>query len=293
MSSCQVDCRRKEFRRVPERLRKYTVSMVRNASTSGHGAHALAGACIVITRPVGTSGNLRRRVLALGGRAVTVPGLALRRPLDPVAASRALSAARRDDDWIFTSPSAVRFAFDLLPGLRIAKRARVLAVGRATANALARHHIEAQVPDVRQDAAGLLALSELQSVRDRNIALVTAPGGRDLIQPALARRGASVRVMHVYRRVPPRLTQRHFSALSLAASPQFVLVSSGEALANLIRLLPENALRRLRRETLVVSSARLATLAKRHDFRSIITARSALADDLLAATGAALAHHRL
>jgi len=61
-------------------------------------------------------------------------------------------------------------------------------------------------------------------------------------------------------------------------------------------IIPEHrttAERRLRQQTLVVSSARLATLARGHGFERISAATSALPDDLLEAAGNALARHRL
>ncbi|MFX9532994.1 uroporphyrinogen-III synthase, partial [Acinetobacter baumannii] len=57
------------------------------------------------------------------------------------------------------------------------------------------------VPE-RMDSEGLLALPELRDVRGIAVGLVTAPGGRDAIAPALRARGAQVRRADVYRRLP-------------------------------------------------------------------------------------------
>lgn len=267
--------------------------MTRIGSLRHTDGQPLAGATVVVTRPAGTARALRRRVLALGGRAVGLPGLSLRAPLDVDAARADLGAARGADDWIFTSPAAVRFAFGLLPELRIPRRARVFAVGQGSARALARHSLAAIAPHVHQDADGLLALDALAAIRGHSIALVTAPGGRGVIGPELERRGARLHTVHVYRRAPPRLTRQHFRALDAAASPLFTLLSSGEALAHLVAAVPAESLARLRRETLVVSSARLRSIARRHGFTTIVLARSALPADLLEASATALARHRL
>jgi uroporphyrinogen-III synthase len=232
-------------------------------------------------------------VAALGGRVVGLPGMSLRGPQDAGRVRAALRATRGLDAWVFTSPAAVRFAFALVPGLRIPRRARVFAVGQGTARALARHAHAAIAPRERQDADGLLALDALAAIRGRRVALVTAPGGRDVIGPELERRGAQLHTVHVYRRVPPRLDRRHFRALEDAASPLFTLLSSALALDNLAAALPRDALARLRHETAVVSSARLRSAVQRHGFRNIVLARSALGADLLEASAAALARHRL
>jgi uroporphyrinogen-III synthase len=254
-----------------------------------HPHAALAGATVVVTRPAGTSGALMRHVRRLGARALSVPGLSLSRSEHDARAIRKAGF----EDWIFTSPAAVRFGEALLPPMRMRSRIRAYAIGDGTARALARHGIEATIPHERSDSEGLLALPDLKRVRGRTFALVGAPGGRDLIAPALRRRGANVEAIHVYRRLPPRLTRRHFDALALAPDPLITLVSSGDALLNLVALLPAPQLARLRREILVVSSARLAALAREHAFAEIALARSAAPRDLLAAAAAALARHRL
>jgi len=259
---------------------------------SSRSRNALAGATLLITRPAGTGAAFARRVRAQAGTAVSLPGLALRAPTDPQHVLVALRGARVADAWLFTSPAAVRFAYAVAPALRIAQRARVFAIGAGTRAALARHGVAAIAPE-RSDSEGLLALPGLGRVRGQRIVLVGAPGGRDLIAPALRARGAVVEAIHVYRREPPRLTRRHFDALAAADDPLITLLSSGEALANLVAALPPPLLARLRAQTIVVSSARLAGAARAAGFGSIVTATSAAPRDLLAAAAHALARHRL
>ncbi|MGA9341971.1 MAG: uroporphyrinogen-III synthase, partial [Rhodanobacteraceae bacterium] len=204
-----------------------------------------------------------------------------------------LRRSRVADDWIFTSPAAVRFAFRLLPTLRIPRRAQVFAIGSGTCRALRRRGIESVAPHDRQNSEGLLDLPGLAHVRGRKIALISAPGGRGVVGAELQRRRAHVERIHVYRRAPPQLTRRHFDALAMAPTPLVMLLSSGEALVNLAAALPRNLLLRLQHQTLVVSSARLLAAARVHGFETIVVARSAAPRDLLGAGTAALARHRL
>jgi uroporphyrinogen-III synthase len=252
--------------------------------------HPLEGATILVTRPVGSGGGMARLARSLGARAIAVPGLSLR----PVESANPASKPKPEfDGWIFTSPAAVRFGAHVLPPKRERKRMPAFALGDGTARALKRYGIAAIVPPDRSDSEGLLALPELKRLRGRRIALVGAPGGRDLIAPALRRRGARVDALHVYRREPPRLTRRHFDAIEAAADPLITLVSSGEALGYLVARIPSPLLERLRAQPLVVSSARLAGIAREHGFAGIVQARSAAPRDLLAAAAAALGRHRL
>ena len=253
---------------------------------------ALVGACILVTRPVGTSASLIKRVRALGGNAVRLPGLSLRGATDTARTADALSNTGYRD-WIFSSPAAVRFAFRLAPEMAFPGDSRVFAVGAGTARALARHGVQSIAPHTQSDSDGLLCLPELTDMRGRRVALVCAPGGRGVIAPRLRERGALVEPIHVYRRVPPRLTRRHFDTVAAASDPLVMLISSGEALGNLIALLPAPLLGRLHHQPLVVSSTRLAKLARTHGFSDIVEADSAMAADLLDAARWALARHRL
>lgn len=244
------------------------------------GNGALRGRVLVITRPVGTAGALVRRVRALGGTPVLLPGLALRGREDAAKARAALRLGLASELVIFTSPAAVRHAAALH---RLDTGAAVLAVGQGTARALRRHGVPAPLVPDQQDSEGLLEHPVLQELRHRQVTLIGAPGGRGVLRRELVARGARLREVHVYERVPPRLDRRHVEAVLGLPSSTRVLLSSNEALQNLCRLLPSPALTRLSSTIAVVSSERLAAAASDAGFRRIELASSALADDLLAA----------
>lgn len=253
----------------------------------------LAGATIIITRPSASAGAQVRTARQLGARVLRLPGVGLRRIEDQDGAARALDAAITADAWIFTSPAAVRFAFAMNPALRPGDATRIFAVGAGSARALAARGISAQHPQLGQDSEGLLAIAGLASPQGRSIVIIDAPGGRDLIAPVLRERGAKVERIHVYRRTPPRLNRRHFEALATAAAPWLTLLSSGEALVNLVAALPAESLQRWRTQPLIVSSTRLAVLASTHGFGEVRIAHSALSRDLINAACVTLRRHRL
>ena len=252
----------------------------RVVSSSASKSPALHGRVVVITRPAGTSAALAGRVRACGGVPLLLPGLSLRGATDGTGLREAMRAALGDDVLVFTSPAAVRFAAALAP---LRTKAVVLAVGQGTARALRRHGVRDPLAPARQDSEGLLAHPALQNLRGRRVTLVGAPGGRGLLRGQLAARGARLREVQVYRRVPPRLDRRHVAAMQALPRSAWVLLSSNEALQNLCRLLPPPALARLRAATAVVSSERLAAAARAAGFSRIVLAASAVADDLLAA----------
>lgn len=253
----------------------------------------LAGAMVIVTRPSASAGAQVRAARQLGARVLRLPGIGLRHIEDRRATARALEAAMTADAWIFTSPAAVRFAFAVYPALRPGAATGMFAVGAGSARALAARGFVAVHPQVGQDSEGLLAMSELASPHGRSIAIIDAPGGRDLIAPMLRQRGAHVERIHVYRRTPPRLDRRHFEALARAAAPWLTLLSSGEALVNLVAVLPPESLERWRFQPLIVSSARLAVLAATHGFSEVRTAPSALSRDLINTACLTLQRHRM
>jgi len=254
----------------------------------------LAGATVVATRPSTSAGAIKRRIAALGGAALSLPGVGVRRIDDASGARAALGEARRADVAIFVSPNAVRHAFALLPTLRFARTTTVCAVGRATARALTRRGVSnVAQPGSRQDSEGLLALPQLVRLHGRRVALIGAAGGRELLPATLRARGATLQSVHVYQRCTPRWNRRHFAALENAATPLLTLVSSAEVIANLARCLPRELFARLAAGECVASSLRLAQSARAAGFARVHVAASAGSDDLLAAAQSALAQHRL
>jgi uroporphyrinogen-III synthase len=254
----------------------------------------LAGACVIVTRPVGNAASLKRRIAELGARAIGLPAQSLRAASDSKRARAALLAQRDADALIFVSPAAVRFAFALAPQFRPLRHVRVLAVGAATARALRQRGLTPlNAPRANQNSEGLLALEELNNVRGQRVAIVGAPGGRELLPATLARRGAQVPMVPVYRRVAARLDARHISALAGLSHPTFLLLSSHNSLQMLSQSLPDQAWVQLLQAEVIASSLRIAVAARQFGFTRVIVARSALSGDLLAAACTALARHRL
>ena len=244
----------------------------------------LAGTEVVITRPAGTARSLARRVRALGGVPRLLPGLSLRAM--PAAAARAAwREAQHCALMIFTSPAAVRFAMALGP---LRSDARLLAIGRGTRDALRRAgHPDAQSPPPgAQRSEGLLAHPWLTAIDGMRVALVTAPGGRGVLEDALATRGARLLRVDVYHRVPPRLTRRHEAMLAALPPGSPLLVTSAQALDHLLATLSAPGVALLRRCRVVVSSERLARHARAAGFVHVARAASPVAEDLLAAAAA-------
>ncbi|MGH8078964.1 MAG: uroporphyrinogen-III synthase, partial [Lysobacter sp.] len=133
----------------------------------------------------------------------------------------------------------------------------------------------------RMDSEGLLALPQLQSVDGAKIGLLTAPGGRGVLAPALQARGAQVVRADIYERVPATLSRHEVERLIALDAPAVLALSSGEALQRVLAQLPAHAAERLRNVRVSAASERLAALARELGFTDVAQASGPSAAQLL------------
>jgi len=239
---------------------------------------------VISLRPRGQHAALRSAAARHGARVLALSPVRIDIRGDATTRAR-LREALASPVVVFTSPNAVRGARALQP-LRARRGQAWLAVGEGTAAALRRAGIATPVAPARMDSTGLLELPRLQAIDGRRVGLVTAPGGRDRIAPVLDARGAKVLRADVYERIAITPRADAIARLRTLRAP-WLLLSSGEALEQLLAALPADAARRLRRARLVAASPRLATLARRLGFAPVATAASARPRDLLDAAARA------
>ena len=254
-------------------------------------SHALTlqGWTILSLRPRGQHGGLRAAASRHAAHTLALSPFLIE-PLADQHHQTILKQALGSDITVWTSPNAVRAAAALQP-LQARPGQAWLAVGSGTRRALQRAGIQARAPS-RMDSEGLLAMPELQNVRDRSVGLVTAPGGRGMLAPTLIERGAHVIRADVYARRSIPFSTRALTALDAAlASPHRVLLalSSQEALQ---RLLTERGFSShvARADMAVVAaSVRLADIARVAGFKRVTVATSARPGALLQAAASAFA----
>lgn len=244
----------------------------------------LEGCYVISLRPVGAHATLRRAAVVRGAKVLALSPWRIETQ-DDVETRRKLRAALGADIVVATSPAAVRAA-SALQSLRKRRGQAWCAVGAGTASALRRAGIAGVVSPSRMDSDGLLALDELRNVRDRDIGLLTAPGGRGVIAPTLRKRGANVLRADVYRRVGIPLSPAALARLRALRTKPWLALGSGEALQHALAQLPADLADTLRGAHVVAASERLAQAAREAGFRGrIIVATSARPRDLVAAIG--------
>jgi uroporphyrinogen-III synthase len=173
-------------------------------SSSPGSDRPLRGRTILLTRPPDRAGELGSRLEALGAAVAWRPAIAFELPRDAAAARRA--AARLSDyDWaVFTSVNGVRFFQELRgePGCGgLARRVRVVAVGPATARALAALGLEPQLVAPEAHAEGLARALRCRALPGDRLLLVRPEVANEEWIAALRASGVLVEAVAFYRTV--------------------------------------------------------------------------------------------
>lgn len=239
----------------------------------------LTGQRILVTRPVhqarGQIDTLRR----LGAEPVALPLLAIRPTTEDDAADyqqckQCILDLDLYRDVIFVSPNAARIGADWIdtywPQLPLG--VRWVGIGQQTADTLNALGLPAWHAEGGFDSEALLADPSMQVMADTRVLIMRAEGGRTLLAETLRERGARVDLAHIYRRAcpahPPALIQSTIYAQPLSA----MLITSGQALHNLIELCASINTRPTDIR-IIVPSARLAELARSLGFNRIRVAQ--------------------
>lgn len=224
----------------------------------------------VLTRPSGTAESLGRSLEVLDWRVLYEPMLVI----EPIKDIPAVPPITRDAIVIFISANAVRAGLPhLLKDLR-RTGATVMAVGEATAKALAQDEITAVVPS-RADSEGLLSLGELTDSKDRQIVIVKGEGGRALLADTLRQRGAVVTEFICYHRLPADIDAADFCWRLCREESLVFQASSGETLERLSALLGEGGQPNLLDSPVIVPSDRVAEVATALGWSRVLVAENA------------------
>lgn len=242
---------------------------------------------VISLRPRGGNGSLRRAAARHGAGLLALAPWKLE-TIDSMESRAALGQALAADRLMFTSPQAARSAAELRD-LRVIPGQAWFAVGSGTAAALRRAGVADVVFPERMDSEGLLALPGLQQLHGSTIGLVTAPGGRGTLLPALQARDAKVIRANVYRRVPVVPPPRALAAVQNLDAPAVLAVSSGEALQLTLHTLPAPVVGRLLSLPVVAASARLVERVHDAGFSTCRQARSARPADMMEAAAQLMA----
>ena len=148
----------------------------------------LLGQRIVITRPIESGDDSARRLEDLGAEVLLAPTIEILPIADPGPLDAALDRLDQFDWLVFTSANGVRHFLDRLltrgGDLRRLGSVQLAAIGPATAEALGRYHLRADLVPDSSRSEGLADLLR-DRVRGQRVLLARADRGRTVLQDEL------------------------------------------------------------------------------------------------------------
>ena len=198
----------------------------------------LFGKRIVITRARDQSAAFSSQLRALGADTNELPVIATVPPLDPHPLDEALEQLSSYDWLIFTSVNGVRYfveRLDASPYDLRSLRARVCAIGPATASAVENLHLKVDLVPEQYVAESLVESFAPFDLRGTRILLPRAAVARDVVPVDLTRRGAQVNVVEAYRTViPPDVSE--MVADVFTHKPDWITFTSSSTVKNFLAI---------------------------------------------------------
>jgi uroporphyrinogen-III synthase len=231
----------------------------------------LNGAHILVTRPQHQADKLCQLIEGQGGVPVRFPTLeilGLDQGKDATNPNLKLSKFQ----WlIFTSANAVNFALAANNGkISQLRSAQIAAIGKATAKALESAGLQVSLlPEQGYDSEALLAMPQMQDVNNQGVLIIRGRGGREELADGLRNRGANVEYWEVYKRIMPDVDCSGLIGMLEQGLLDVIVITSGEALQNLVVMLGKNYKDNLALIPLVVISERISRLAAELGFKRI------------------------
>jgi uroporphyrinogen III methyltransferase/synthase len=214
-----------------------------------------------VTRPSDEADGAAADLEALGAEVLVAPTVEILPPADFAPIDRAIAAIATFDWLVFTSGNGVRFFLERLEStgrdLRALGSLKLAAIGPATATALGRFHLRADlVPETyrSEDLAAALA----PRVAGRRVLLARADRGRTLLLDVL-RFVAHVEQIAVYCNADAGAIPALVIDRLVAGSVDWITLTSSAIAERLHALLPDEARRRIGREVRLASLSPVTT----------------------------------
>ena len=245
---------------------------------------SLANIRVLVTRPLHQAEALCGLIERQQGYAIRFPTLAI----EALNHSPLLAQLINLDWLIFTSANAVNFALTANNGtITSLKNLRLVAIGKATANALKNQGLTVDViPKSGFTSEALLALPEFEHLNQQHCLIVRGQGGREILAEGLRARGARVNYLEVYRRLIPECDSSPVIAQLQRGEIDIITLHSGQSLDNLMVMMPKKSHQQLLKISLVVVSERIKKLAINYGFQRIVVSNYAADTEIMASINA-------
>ena len=248
----------------------------------------LLGKRIVVTRARAQASDLVRQLADLGAECLEYPTITVEPPLDWTPLDRAID--RIDDyDWlIFTSVNGVERFFERLfirgRDVRALGRIGTAAIGPSTAAGLLAFGLASDIVPESYQAEAVIAAFEKIDVTGRKILLPRAAEARPILPQQLAKMGAAVDEVPVYRTLPAADGAADLVARLSTGTIDMITFTSSSTVTNFKSLLPGDRFQDLIRPVTIASIGPITTeTAVKRGFEVHLTAESFTIPGLVAA----------
>ncbi len=204
----------------------------------------LFGKRILVTRTREQASQLVETLEELGAECLEIPTIKIVPPESFEELDRAIEHLE-DFDWIvFTSVNGVKYFFDRLfekgRDARALSRAKVAAIGTATAELIKDHGVLVDLLPKEFRAEGLIEALSQEDLRGKRILIPRALEAREILPEKLREMGAEVEVVPTYRTVLPE-EEAEAARSALREGVDVVTFTSSSTAKNLLRMLGDDA----------------------------------------------------
>lgn len=201
------------------------------------GMSGLRGKRVVVTRARAQASALADRLAARGAIPILFPTIEIA-PLDDGGALERALRSIQSYHWVaFTSANAVATVFERWPGQAFdLGPCRAVAVGPATAGALAKHGLPVEY--VPEEYVATAIVDGLGDVAGKWVLLPRAEAAREGLADELGRRGAVVHEIAVYRTLPAEPDLAGLAEMRRGVDA--IIFTSGSTVRNFLTLLGQS-----------------------------------------------------
>jgi uroporphyrinogen III methyltransferase/synthase len=203
----------------------------------------LFGKRVLVTRAAEQAGVFSHALAEAGAEPIELPAIEIVPRIDRKALRQALDRLDAAEyDWlVFSSANGVDIFFDELrrqkKDARALGRARVCAIGPATAIQLAHHGVHADLVPERFLAEGVVEALSAQDMTAKRVLWPRARGARRALVVGLERLGATVDELPLYSAAVPKEVDAEAMSRLRAGEVDIVTFASSSAVRNLLKLL--------------------------------------------------------
>ena len=192
---------------------------------------------VLVAGSLATSDKLRRRFAALGADVITEPAIRITDPSDWAPVDAALDRLEQYDWLAFSSGNGVDYFFRRLfergRDARWLGRVKLAAIGSATADRLARYHLQADLVPEQSQAASRVLEGEAAG---RRFLLPGTNRGRQVLADELEKAGAHVDQIVVYDSVDVEQPNPQVAMALSGGEIDWITVTSAGTAQSLVRL---------------------------------------------------------